>query len=55
MIYFVTGGCGFIGSCFIENVLNKENNALIINLDNLSYSSNKKFNSSIKKKKLYFY
>jgi dTDP-glucose 4,6-dehydratase len=54
MIYFVTGGCGFIGSCFIERVLHGENNALIINLDNLSYSSNKKFNSSIKKKNYIF-
>jgi len=54
MIYFVTGGCGFIGSCFIEKVLHEENNALIINLDNLSYSSNKKFNSSIKKKNYIF-
>jgi dTDP-glucose 4,6-dehydratase len=54
MIYFVTGGCGFIGSCFIERVLQEENNPLIINLDNLSYSSNKKFNSSIKKKNYIF-
>ena len=54
MIYFVTGGCGFIGSCFIERVLYEENNALIINLDNLSYSSNKNFNSSIKKKNYIF-
>ena len=54
MIYFVTGGCGFIGSCFIERVLHEENNALIINLDNLSYSSNKNFNSSIKKKNYIF-
>jgi dTDP-glucose 4,6-dehydratase len=54
MIYFVTGGCGFIGSCFIERVLYEEKNALIINLDNLSYSSNKNFNSSIKKKNYIF-
>jgi dTDP-glucose 4,6-dehydratase len=54
MIYFVTGGCGFIGSCFIERVLQEESNPLIINLDNLSYSSNKNFNSSIKKKNYIF-
>lgn len=54
MIYFVTGGCGFIGSCFIEKILNEENDALVVNLDNLTYSANKKFNNSIKKKNYIF-
>ena len=34
----VTGGCGFIGSHFINESLKE--NVKILNLDNLSYSSN---------------
>ncbi len=36
----VTGGCGFIGSNFIRNQLLKTNN-IILNIDKLTYSSNK--------------
>ena len=37
----VTGGCGFIGSCLVRNILTKTNSS-ILNLDFLSYSSSKK-------------
>ena len=36
----VTGGCGFIGSNFIQYVLQKEPNIYIINLDKLTYAGN---------------
>ena len=35
--YLVTGGCGFIGSAFIRNILEEDN--IICNIDKLSYSS----------------
>ena len=35
----VTGGCGFIGSNFIINEINKTNNR-ILNLDLLTYAGN---------------
>jgi len=38
--YFVTGGCGFIGSNFIRYILNNNNSAIIINLDKLTYAGN---------------
>jgi len=38
--YFVTGGCGFIGSNFIRYILNSDNSASIINLDKLTYAGN---------------
>ncbi len=37
--YFVTGGCGFIGSALIRKLLKDKNN-LVINIDKLSYASN---------------
>ena len=42
----VTGGCGFIGSSFIDIILNKKYN--LINIDKLTYASNKSY-SIIKK------
>lgn len=36
----ITGGCGFIGSCFIKYVLCKYDDIKIINLDNLTYAGN---------------
>lgn len=36
----VTGGCGFIGSNFINNILNKYNNKQVVNVDKLSYAGN---------------
>jgi len=44
----VTGGCGFIGSSFIDIILNKKKYNLI-NIDKLTYASNKSY-SIIKKK-----
>jgi dTDP-glucose 4,6-dehydratase len=38
----VTGGCGFIGSHFIDLLL-KKNNYFVINVDKLTYASNKKY------------
>ena len=37
----VTGGCGFIGSNFINYYKNKYNNIKIYNLDKIDYCSNK--------------
>ncbi len=36
----VTGGAGFIGSNFINHVLNKHDNYFIVNLDKLTYAGN---------------
>ncbi|MFC1759943.1 GDP-mannose 4,6-dehydratase, partial [Candidatus Neomarinimicrobiota bacterium] len=38
--YFVTGGCGFIGSNFIRYIFNYDDSAIIINLDKLTYAGN---------------
>jgi dTDP-glucose 4,6-dehydratase len=35
----VTGGCGFIGSNFINYILDKYNNVFVINIDKLDYNS----------------
>ena len=40
MKILVTGGAGFIGSCFIRHILNKYSNYKIINLDALTYCGN---------------
>ena len=40
MKMLVTGGAGFIGSCFIRYILNKYSNYKIINLDALTYCGN---------------
>jgi dTDP-glucose 4,6-dehydratase len=36
--YLITGGAGFIGSHFIEMLLNHEEDALVFNLDKLTYA-----------------
>ena len=36
----VTGGCGFIGSNFIQYILKKDPSIFIINLDKLTYAGN---------------
>lgn len=50
--YFVTGGCGFIGSNFIRYIFQYDGTAIIINLDKLTYAGNPKnlaeFNDSDK-------
>ena len=49
--YLVTGGCGFIGSNFIEILLKK--GEYIINLDSYSYAANKSINKKFSKYKNY--
>ena len=38
--YLITGGCGFIGSNFVRFILEREPEAIIINLDKLTYAGN---------------
>ena len=40
MKLLVTGGAGFIGSCFIRHILNKYPDYKVINLDKLAYAGN---------------
>jgi dTDP-glucose 4,6-dehydratase len=49
--YLVTGGCGFIGSNFIEILLAK--GETIVNLDSYSYAANKEINKRFLKNKNY--
>ena len=41
-VYFVTGGCGFIGANFIQFLLKKTKPKSVINLDKLTYAGNQK-------------
>ena len=41
MNILVTGGCGFIGSHFIEEVMKNDNVGCLVNLDKLTYAANK--------------
>ena len=41
-VYFVTGGCGFIGANFIQYLLNKTKPNSVVNLDKLTYAGNQK-------------
>tara|TARA_R110001592_G_scaffold18816_3_gene77635 strand:- start:892 stop:2706 length:1815 start_codon:yes stop_codon:yes gene_type:complete len=36
----VTGGCGFIGSNFINHYFNKDNFSILVNIDSMNYCSN---------------
>ena len=36
----VTGGAGFIGSCFVRMVLDNHNDTFVVNLDSLTYAGN---------------
>ena len=37
--YLITGGCGFIGSNFINFIHSKEPNSFVVNVDKLDYCS----------------
>ena len=49
--FLITGGCGFIGSNFIEMLL--KNGEKVINLDSLSYAANKNVNKKFLKNRNY--
>ena len=49
----VTGGLGFIGSNFISKLLSLKNYK-ILNIDNVSYSSNLEINKLLKKIQIIF-
>lgn len=53
MKILVTGGCGFIGSNFILQMLKKHKDYEIINLDKLTYAGNKENLISLEKDKRY--
>ena len=53
--YFVTGGCGFIGSNFIRYILNIDDSAIVINLDKLTYAGNLKNLSDFKNDERYLF
>lgn len=40
--YLITGGCGFISSRFIKTIYNKDPDAIVVNLDVLTYAGNTK-------------
>lgn len=49
----VTGGCGFIGSCFVKQQISKGN--IVVNLDNLTYCANPENLSEIARNKNYIF
>lgn len=51
----ITGGAGFIGSCFIRHILNKYPTYKIINLDALTYAGNAANLSDIEKNSNYVF
>ena len=53
MKIIVTGGAGFIGSCFIRHILNKYKDYKVINLDALTYAGNIENLDDIKDNKNY--
>lgn len=53
MKILVTGGAGFIGSCFIRHVLSKHDDYEVINLDKLTYAGNIENLDDIKNDKRY--
>src|SRR4029078_6850420 len=38
--FFVTGGAGFIGSCFVRLLLNENRDCRVVNMDALTYAGN---------------
>ena len=53
--YFITGGCGFIGSNFIHYLIKNKIAGKIINLDKLTYAGNKDNLSSIEENDNYVF
>jgi dTDP-glucose 4,6-dehydratase len=53
--YFVTGGAGFIGSNFINYILEKRDDYNIVNLDKLTYAGNLENLKSSEEKKNYHF
>lgn len=53
MKILVTGGAGFIGSCFIRHILSKHDDYEVINLDKLTYAGNIENLDDIKNDKRY--
>jgi len=53
MKIIITGGCGFIGNAVVKTFL-KLKNYSVINIDKLSYASNKYSLNTLKKKNYYF-
>ncbi|MCH2186759.1 GDP-mannose 4,6-dehydratase, partial [Myxococcota bacterium] len=51
--YLVTGGCGFIGSCFVRMLIERDPLAKVINLDLLTYAGNPANVASIEKSPRY--
>jgi dTDP-glucose 4,6-dehydratase len=41
MNILVTGGCGFIGSHFIEEIINRPYVNIVVNVDCMTYAANK--------------
>lgn len=54
MKIIVTGGCGFIGSAVVKTFIDPKKNS-IINIDNLTYASNKFSLKNFGKKDKYFF
>jgi dTDP-glucose 4,6-dehydratase len=55
MKLLVTGGCGFIGSNFIRDILTSSRFDGVINIDNLSYGSNTSNLKDVENDKKYFF
>ena len=53
--YFITGGCGFIGSNFIQYLFENQLAYKVVNLDKLTYAGNKENLSSIEHRDNYHF
>src|SRR5262245_26363207 len=53
MKVFVTGGAGFIGSCFVRHILSLSKGHTVVNYDKLTYAGNLANLSSVEKNPSY--
>ena len=53
--YFITGGCGFIGSNFIHFLIEKGLSNQIVNLDKITYAGNEENLNSIEDYDIYHF